>query len=65
MISDGAIRVGDLHSAGPVLDEGDYPPAYPEGKWEVDGTWVDPNMLMEGQKEEMECMRKMGSRSCR
>ena len=24
MISDGAIRVGELHFAGPVLDEGDY-----------------------------------------
>ena len=25
MISDGAIRVGELHFAGPVLDEGDCP----------------------------------------
>ena len=24
MISDGAIRVGELHFAGPVPDEGDY-----------------------------------------
>ena len=24
MISDGAIRVGEFHFAGPVLDEGDY-----------------------------------------
>ena len=36
MISDGAIRVGELHFAGPVSDEGDYPTEL-EGKWGVDG----------------------------
>ena len=38
---------------------------YLEGKWEIDGTWIDPKLLMEGRNEEMEYMRKMGSRSCR
>ena len=32
MISDGAIRVGELHFAGPVLDEGDYTTEL-EGNW--------------------------------
>ena len=32
MISDGAITVGELHFAGPVPDEGDYPTEF-EGKW--------------------------------
>ena len=32
MISDGAIRVGELHFAGPVPDEGDNPTEL-EGKW--------------------------------
>ena len=36
MISDGAIRVGELHFAGPVPDEGDCPTEL-EGKWGVDG----------------------------
>ena len=31
-----------------------------EGKWEVDGTWIDPKLLSEGRKGEMEYMRKMG-----
>ena len=58
MISDGAIRVGELHSAGPVPDEGDCP-AELEGKRRVDGTWIDPKLLIAGRKEEMEYMRKM------
>ena len=29
-------------------------------KWRVDGTWIDPKLLNEGRKEEMEYMRKMG-----
>ena len=37
MISDGVIRVGELHFPGPVPDEGDNPTEL-EGKWEVDGT---------------------------
>ena len=32
MISDGAIRIGEMHFAGPVPDEGDYPTEL-EGKW--------------------------------
>ena len=32
MISDGAIRIGELFFAGPVLDEGDHPTEL-EGKW--------------------------------
>ena len=59
MISDGAIRVGELHFAGPVPDEGDYP-AELGGKWKSDDRWIDPKLLMEGRKEEMEHMRKMG-----
>ena len=61
MISDGAIRVGELHFAGPVPDEGGYPSEL-EGKWRVDGTWIDPKLLIAGRKEEMEdrCFR-----SCR
>ena len=35
-------------------------PKYFEGKWEIDGTWIDPKLLMEGRKEEMEHTRKMG-----
>ena len=59
MISDGAIRVGKLHFAGPVPDEGDYPTEL-EGKWGVGGTWIDQKLLSEGRKEEIEYMRKMG-----
>ena len=59
MISDGAIRVGESHFAGPVLDEGEYATEL-EGKWRVDGTWIDPKLLSEGRKEEMKYMRKMG-----
>ena len=59
MISDGAIRVGELHFAGPVRDEGGCPTDL-EGKWEVDGIWIDPKLLIEARKEEMEYMRKMG-----
>ena len=59
MISDGAIRIGKMHFAGPVPDEGDNP-TEPEGKWGVDGTWIDPKLLSVGRKEEMEYMRKMG-----
>ena len=33
MISDGAIRIGEMHFAGPVPDEGDNPIEL-EGKWE-------------------------------
>ena len=51
--------VEELHFAGPVPDEGDYPTEL-EGKWRVDGTWIDPKLLIEGRKEEMKCMRKMG-----
>ena len=36
-------------------------PTYLEGKWEIDGTWIDPKLLMEGRKEEMEYMKKIGA----
>ena len=52
MISDGAIRIGEIHFAGPVPDEGDYPTEL-EGKWGVDGIWIDPKLLIAGRKEEM------------
>ena len=58
MISDGAIRAGELHFAGPVPDEGGCPTEL-EGKWGVDGTWIDPKLLIAERKEEMEYMRKM------
>ena len=50
--SDGAISIGEMHFAGPVPDEGDYPTEL-EGKRRVDGTWIDPKLLSEGRKEEM------------
>ena len=59
MISDGVIRIEEMHFAGPVPDEGDNP-AELEGKWGVDGTWIDPKLLIAGRKEEMEYMMKMG-----
>ena len=59
MISDGAIKIGDMHFAGPVRDEGDNATEL-EGKWGVDGTWIDPKLLIAGRKEEMEYMMKMG-----
>ena len=58
MISDGAIRIGEMHFAGPVPDEGDNPTEL-EGKWRVDGTWIDPKLLIAGRNEEMEYMMKM------
>ena len=59
MISDGVIRIEEMHFAGPVTDEGDNPTEL-EGKSGVDGTWIDPKLLIAGQKEEMEYMMKMG-----
>ena len=44
MISDGVIRVEEMHFAGPVPDEGDSPTEL-EGKWGVDGTWIDPKAV--------------------
>ena len=58
-ISDGVIRVQEMHFAAPVPDEGDSPTEL-EGKWGVDGTWIDPKLLIAGRKEEMEYMMKMG-----
>ena len=58
MISDGVIRIEEMHFAGPVPDEGDNPKEL-EGKWGVDGTWIDPKLLIAGRKEEMEYMMKM------
>ena len=34
---------------GPVLDEGDNPTEL-EGKWGLDGTWIDPKLLTAGRK---------------
>ena len=59
MISDGVIRVEEMHFASPVPDEGDSPTEL-QGKWGVDGTWIDPKLLIAGRKEEMEYMMKMG-----
>ena len=59
MISDGGIRIEEMHIAGPVLDEGDSPTEL-EGIWGVDGTWIDPKLLIARRKEEMEYMMKMG-----
>ena len=50
MISDGVIRVEEMHFAGPVLDEGDSPTEL-EGKWGVDGTWIDPKLLQDGERK--------------
>ena len=57
MISDAATRIGEMHFAGPVPDEGDNPTEL-EGKWGVDGMWIDSNLLIAGRKEEMEYMMK-------
>ena len=51
MISDGVIRVEEMHFAGPVPDEGDSPTEL-ECKWGVDGTWIDLKLLIAGRKEE-------------
>ena len=59
MISDGAIRVGELHFAGPVPDEGGCPTEL-EGKRGVGGIWIDLKLLIAGRKEEMENMRNTG-----
>ena len=53
MISDGVIRIEEMHFAGPVSDEGDNPTEL-GGKWGVDGTWIDPKLLIAGRTEEME-----------
>ena len=58
-ISDGVIRIEEMHFAGPIPDEGDNPTEL-EGKWGVDGIWIDPKLLIAGRKEEMEYMMKMG-----
>ena len=57
MISHGAIRIGEMHFAGPVPDEGDNPTEL-EGNWGVDSIWIDPKLLIAGWKEEMEYMVK-------
>ena len=55
MISAGAIRVGELHFAGPVPHEGDFPTEL-EGTRGIDGTWIDPKLLDDGRREELEYM---------
>ena len=62
-ISDGAIRIGEMHFAGPVPDEGDCPwsskaneestmkeiaPIELEGKWRVDGILIDTEVVDRG-----------------
>ena len=65
MISDGVIRVEEMHFAGPVPDEGDNPKEL-EGKWGVDGTWIDPKLLIAGRKRGNGVHDENGSvRSCR
>ena len=59
MISDGVIRIGEMHFAGPVPHESDNHTEL-ESKCGVDGTCIDPKLLIAGRKEEMECMMKMG-----
>ena len=59
MISDSAIRIGEMHFAGPVPAEGGNPTEL-EGKWSVDGMWIDPKLLIAGGTEEMEYIMKMG-----
>ena len=59
MMSDGAIRGGELHFSGPVPDESGCSMEL-RGQLSVDGIWIDQKLLMEGRKEEMLCMRKMG-----
>ena len=57
MILDGAIKVRELHSAGPVPNQGDHPTEL-EGTWSIDGTCTDPKLLNDGRREEMKCTRK-------
>ena len=60
MISDGVIRIDKKkHFAGPVLSEGNNPKKLGR-KRGVDGTWIDPKLLIAGRKDEMEYMMKMG-----
>ena len=59
MTSDRAIRVGELHFAGPEPDEGDYPTEL-EGTWRIDGTWIDPKLVDDGREEEMKYVKKHG-----
>ena len=61
MISDGAIRVGELQFARPLPDECDNPTEL-EGKWRVDGTWIGLKLLSEKRKEDMKYMKNT---SCR
>ena len=58
MISDGTIRVGEMHFAGPVPDRGGCSTEL-DGKWRVDGIWTDTKLWIAGRREEMEYMRKM------
>ena len=59
MILDGTVNVVEGHIAGPVPDEGDYTTEL-EGTLGIDGTWIDPWLLDDGRKGEMEFMRTHG-----
>ena len=63
-ISDGVIRIEEMHFAGPVPDEGDNPTEL-ESKWGVDGTWIDPKLLIAGRKEEWNTCENGSVRGCR
>ena len=49
MISDGVIEVGEVHFAGPVPDEVDYPAEH-GGTWRIDHMRIDPRLLADGRK---------------
>ena len=63
MISDGAIRVGELHIVGLVPDEGDCATEL-EGTLGSDATWTDPRLLDHGRRKEMNEKTRC-VRSCR
>ena len=62
MISDGVIRIEEMHFGWMKVTI----PQSLKANWRVDGTWIDPKLLIAGRKEEMEYIVKNGSvRGCR
>ena len=57
MISDGVIRVEEMYFAGCRMKVTIPQSLKANG---VDGTWIDPKLLIAGRKEDMEYMMKMG-----
>ena len=45
--------------AGPVPDEGDYTTEI-ERTWSIDGTWIGPNVLNDGRRQEIKYLSKHG-----